>query len=74
MTVEHDAWHEFWNGSDEYQRELDAHNKRAEAESAREFRTAERERRLVMALREIAWSNDSKWQQDRAKAALAELD
>jgi hypothetical protein len=27
---------------------------------------------LRMALREIAWSNDSKWQSDRAHAALGE--
>ena len=26
--------------------------------------------RLRMALREIEWSNDSKWQSDRARAAL----
>jgi hypothetical protein len=28
--------------------------------------------RLRMALREIEWSNDSKWQSDRARAALGE--
>jgi hypothetical protein len=29
---------------------------------------------LVEALREIAWSNDTKWQQERARTALADCE